>query len=222
MIIVFDLDDTLYDELTYVRSGFQAVAEYLWAQYRLPVETSFLEMAGKLSGGRGRIFDDVLRESGLFSKSLVRKCLAVYRGHSPKIHLAGDADACLDRLQLYPRYIVTDGNKMVQANKIKALGLETKVNDYYITHRYGKRHAKPSPYCFLQICKREGVPPADVLYVGDNPHKDFVGIKPLGFKTVRIMQGQHREAVRPPEYEADLQIASLDQLTPEFLETLNG
>ena len=34
MIIVFDLDDTLYEEITYVRSGFKAVASYLSQTYK--------------------------------------------------------------------------------------------------------------------------------------------------------------------------------------------
>ena len=35
MIIVFDLDDTLYEETTYVKGGFTAVANYLFQTYHL-------------------------------------------------------------------------------------------------------------------------------------------------------------------------------------------
>lgn len=127
MVIVFDLDDTLYEELTYVQSGFRAVAGYLEDTYHIPAETSFLSMMNRLPGGRGRIFDGLLAEFGIYSKEKVTKCLAVYRRHLPEIHLAPEADACLDRLRNYPLYIVTDGNKLVQENKIKALGLDQRV-----------------------------------------------------------------------------------------------
>ena len=35
MILVFDLDDTLYDEITFVYSGFSAVSKYLSLQFNL-------------------------------------------------------------------------------------------------------------------------------------------------------------------------------------------
>jgi putative hydrolase of the HAD superfamily len=57
------------------------------------------------------------------------------------------------------------------------------------------------------------VHPDEVIYIGDNPHKDFVGIKPLGFRTVRIMRGNHRHVEMPPEYEADHRISSLVELS---------
>ena len=144
----------------------------------------------------------------------------VYRGHSPNIQLNAEADDCLKRFGQVPKYIVTDGNKQVQESKIKALGLHQRVNFYYITHRYGIKSAKPSPYCFLKICQREQVPPENVLYIGDNPHKDFVGIKPLGFKTIRVMQGQYKDLVKPQEYEADYQIKSLAELDDKLLTTI--
>lgn len=222
MIVVFDLDDTLYDELTYVQSGFRAVAGYLRDAYGISADKALDWMMGRLAGGRGTIFDDLLREAGIYSQRRVRKCLAVYRSHPPQIQLDPAADACLTRLARlgYPLYIVTDGHKGVQDRKLCALGLRSRVSHCYITHRYGKRHAKPSSYCFQKICVREGASPDQVVYVADNPHKDFVGIKPLGFKTVRLMRGQHREVEKPPAYEADLRIASLDELTPAFLSSL--
>ena len=30
-----------------------------------------------------------------------------------------------------------------------------------------------------------------MLYVADHPRKGFVGIKPLGFRTLRVLTGQH-------------------------------
>jgi putative hydrolase of the HAD superfamily len=220
LVLVFDLDDTLYDEMTFVKSGFRAVAGYLGETGRIPATKALEFMEDRLKQGREGVFDDLLREYGIFSKRLVRKCLAVYRSHKPEITLAPDAGRCLARFVHYPKYIVTDGNKLVQANKIRALGLEDKVVYAYITHRYGLKHAKPSPYCFLKICEREGVPPSRVVYFGDNPHKDFAGIKPLGFKTVRVLKGPYRLVEKEKEYEAGRKVCSLDEVDEEFLRNL--
>lgn len=220
MVLVFDLDDTLYDETTFVSSGFQAVARYLLEKYRLPREAALALMMKQVSLGRGRVFDDLLIRYGIYSKKLVKKCLSLYRLHQPAITLYPEADACLKRFSDYPKYIVTDGNKLVQGNKIKALGLEQRVKFCYITHRYGIKNAKPSPYCFQKICEREKVRPQEVIYVGDNPGKDFVGIKPLGYQTIRVRQGQYKEVSKPPEFEADFRIKSLAELDEVLLERI--
>jgi putative hydrolase of the HAD superfamily len=220
MILVFDLDDTLYNELTFVRSGFEAVSRFLETKSAIPAEAGFDFLWRALSKGRGRLFDQLLHEYGLFSQKLVAAGIAVYRRHVPEIKLDPDAKACLERFATVPKYLVTDGNKVVQRNKIKALGLESQFKHCLVTHCYGVKHAKPSPYCFLKICERERVRPAQVIYIGDNPHKDFVGIKPLGFRTVRVMKGLHKAVEKPPEFEAEFRIASLEELTEELVNEL--
>jgi len=219
-VVVFDLDDTLYDELTFVRSGFRAVARDLAPLLGASEQELFDRMWNVLMrDGRGAVFDAVVAAyCGRPVKRLVRRALSVYRRHEPDIALSEDAEDVLERLRREgtPVYVVTDGNKLVQARKIKALGLEGRVNGVYVTHRYGIRRAKPSPYCFLKIRDRERAASRDIVYVGDNPNKDFVGIKPLGFRTVRIRRGPWRDAAPPAECEAEAVIEDLRELFDVF------
>src|SRR3954466_8647160 len=168
MILVFDLDDTLYNELTYVQSGFKAVASYLNKQFSINKKKVADELMAELENGRGSIFDNVLKKNSLFSKKLVKQCITVYRLHEPAIQLSTSGKKCLVRFKNYPLYIVTDGNKVVQHNKIKALKVDKLVKHYYITHRYGVHNAKPSIHCFMKICEREHVNPDQVVYIADN------------------------------------------------------
>ncbi|MEF2243929.1 HAD family hydrolase [Paenibacillus sp. IITD108] len=212
-VIVFDMDDTLYDELTYVKSGFRATAAYLNERYGIPQEDAFTHMNNTLQfEGRGAVFNKVLQAYGLENRSRVIDCIKQYRHHKPQIELYPDAVAVLTQLSSYPVYIVTDGHKEAQHRKLEALGLYSRVKKCYITHRYGKHHAKPSPYCFQQIAKRENMAAAEIVYIGDNVNKDFVGIKPLGFRTVQIMRGSYVHAVRPESYQADSKINSLIEI----------
>mgnify|MGYP002621820845 CR=1 FL=1 len=225
--VAFDLDDTLYDEMTYVESGFRAVALFLQREKGIPADEMFEKMMRELAvRGRGRVFDEALAAYGMRTAALVRRCVGVYRSHKPGIRLYGDAVRCLDRLARagIPVYIVTDGNKHVQRAKLEALGLygDPRVKKCYITRRYGIRHEKPSPYCFLHICRLEKAAPEEVAYVGDNPHKDFVGIKPLGFRTVRILRGGHAGIRKPERYEAELEIRSLDEFDISMFSNGNG
>jgi putative hydrolase of the HAD superfamily len=221
MILIFDLDDVLYEEKSFVRSGFAAVSFYLASRFGLSSRKLFAALGKVLEQeGRGRVFDRVLHQHGLYSSNLVRKCLSVYRSHTPHISLYPDARSCLERFWAWPMYVVTDGNQRVQRRKIQGLGLEDYVRKALPTHAYGLSCAKPSPYCFLKILTWEKAMPDQAVYVGDNPCKDFVGIKPLGFKTLRLVRGPYRELHMPERFEADHRIDSLDEITPSLLNNL--
>lgn len=215
MVLVFDLDDTLYAELSFVDSGFRAVAAWGESTCGLGAEESYATLTKLLAEqGRGQIFDEWLKGRGP-----VRTAVNVYRHHVPQISLWPAARAVLRRLNRFPRYIVTDGHKIVQANKIAALGLENQFSGIYLTNRYGRARAKPSPYCFELIQRRENCDWSDMMHIADNPAKDFVGLNPLGVRTVRVLTGQHRSAVARRGYDAAHRIRSLASL-PQLLERL--
>lgn len=221
--VVFDLDDTLYPELTYVISGFRTVASALAAVYGVNAREAETEMVAALTrGGRGSVFDVVLARHGLLNAKRVRQCVALYRRHEPRITLFPDAVECLRRFTHLPCYVVTDGHKAVQARKVAALGVERMVKKVYITHQFGRTRAKPSPYCFARICEREGVSPENVLFVGDDPTKDFVGIRELGFRTVRIRRGRLSGMTLDSAHEAEYAVESLSQLDSELLRRLGS
>ena len=221
MILVFDLDDTLYDEITFVKSGFCSVADYLNATFGIPQSESFDLMVAVLeTKGRGKIFDITLDQFQLKNKKNILKCLHVYRTHDPNIKLFKTAEKCFERFSSHTKYLVTDGNKVVQDKKVRALNLYGKFSKVLITHRYGLKHAKPSPYCFLKIAKLERSIHSDIVYIGDNPTKDFIGIKPLGFKTVRVLTGNYKDLRLSEAHEADISIPSLDHLTHSLIGSL--
>ena len=221
-VLVFDLDDTLYPELSYVHSGFRAVAAFLSPLLNVPAETLAAGMVAEEAVlGRGQVFDNVLHQHGRWSKALVAACLRAYRQHRPTLALFPDAERCLARFAEWPLYLVTDGHKEVQARKVAALPLAGRVRHAYLTNRYGRHRAKPDPHVFQLICHREGVTPGQVIYVGDNLRKDFVGIKPLGFRTVRILRGNYAHLEADAAHEAHSRINSLDELTEGMLTGLS-
>jgi putative hydrolase of the HAD superfamily len=217
MVIVFDLDDTLYEEMAFVKSGFAVVAAYLSLILHLDSEEIFRELMIQLNKQREKVFDRFFEKRGIKNQQLVNRCLSLYRGHEPDIHLYPAARACLENLQNYPLYIVTDGNKLVQKKKFLTLGLDRWVRRCFCTYAYGLHHSKPSPYCFEKICQIEQVVPSQVVYIADNPKKDFVGIKPLGFHTIRVLTGPYRKLVVDQAYEADILIHSLAEVNSSLL-----
>jgi putative hydrolase of the HAD superfamily len=213
--IIFDLDDTLYNEIDFVQSGFRAVSDSFALSHNLDAELLYLKMVEELNEhGRGSVFNNSLEHFGIHTKNAVKKAISIYRLHTPNITLPKESLEILEYFkgQNIPLYLVTDGNKVVQANKIEALGLQKFINKSFITHRYGKIHAKPSSYCFLKIAKLEDAAFSDVVYIADNINKDFVNIKKLGFQTVRIRQGMFEHVQKPQEFHAHLEIDDLLEL----------
>ena len=215
MIIIFDLDDTLYPELSYVHSGFRVVAEAVTARLGGDPEWAMSLMLDSLAQNRrGRQFDDLAAAFGVSGKSIVQWMVKIYRHHIPDINLPALSDEVLRACGGASLYLVTDGHKVVQSQKISTLGLWDRFRHCYLTNRYGTRYQKPSPYVFELILKREGAKARDAVYIGDNPLKDFCGIRPLGFRTMRVCQGKYCEVSVPAERDAEVSINNLDELLP--------
>lgn len=212
-VVIFDLDDTLYDEYSFVQSGFKAVGKALESQFGWPFETTQNRLEDILQEhGRGAVFDIFMREQELVAKAHVVRCLRTYRIHKPEIKLYPSALDVLKRLN-GDAFLVTDGNKLVQKNKVDALDLWSMLRGVYITHRFGIRYAKPSTYCFEKIRTLMQCDWEDLCYVADNPQKDFVNLNRLGVKTIRVLTGGYSGVVATPEYDARISIGCLSQLS---------
>src|SRR5579864_1673319 len=184
MLIVFDLDDTLYLESDFVKSGFRAVEEYL----RADGPAGFHDIAWDLfqSGVRRTIVDQALARMGRSpTPALLRTLVEVYRSHAGEIRLAQDSERCLGSIQgIADLGLITDGPSVAQWNKVRLLGLANIIKDILVTEDLGAGAGKPSPLAFKKLQgNREGTA---CVYIGDNPCKDFQGPKELGWRTIRI------------------------------------
>ncbi len=179
--IVFDLDDTLYDEKEYVKSGYKAVAEML-PQIEDAESKLFKAFEQKKSA-----IDEILVSEGVYSDELKQKCLEVYRYHQPNIHLYdGIADMLMQlRKQSFLLGIVTDGRPEGQKAKIKALDLERYVDHIIVTDELGGvEYRKPNEKAFILMKEQFGIEYNEMCYVGDNIKKDFIAPEKLGMKSI--------------------------------------
>jgi putative hydrolase of the HAD superfamily len=220
-VIVFDLDDTLYPEADYVRSGFQAVDDAL----RPRGIQGFEPLANGLfqEGLRGKIFDAALAKLGAAgSPELVAELVQIYRAHLPRLQLFPDARRALDLLRQSSKVaLLTDGYAAVQRNKVRGLGLESAFAACIYTDDLGRECWKPSEVPFLEIATMLEMTDAmdRLVYVADNPMKDFIAPNRLGWSTVRIKRpGGEYAAMEPREasHAAGCEIQSLDELAALF------
>lgn len=178
--IIFDLDDTLYSEKQYVRSGYKAISEYL------NIPSAEEKLWQYFEKGKPAI-DAYLEEINMLSKK--DKCLNVYREHFPEITLYdGVVELITDiKSRGIKVGIITDGRPNGQRQKIKALGLDELIDDIIITDELGGvQFRKPNDISFRIMQCRWKLPFEQMIYIGDNLTKDFQAPKQLGMRWVHF------------------------------------
>ena len=183
-VFVFDLDDTLYPEIDYVRSGMAHVCDWLLESFGIDLRE---QLALAVAAGE-RNWLEFLAQRASLPASAVSSLLWIYRLHRPAINLAPDCALLLDHLQSagVPTLVLTDGRSITQRLKLKALGLSRL--PALISEDWGDED-KRSPTRFREVMAR--FPDKTWLYVGDNPAKDFVVPRDLGWRTVGVKTGDH-------------------------------
>jgi putative hydrolase of the HAD superfamily len=214
LAVVFDMDDTLYLERDYVRSGFEAVGR--WLQRNRAVD-GFAQIAWRLfeEGRRGDIFDRALERLPPVEVR-VEELVARYRRHRPRIEMAPDARRWLHHNGgASALALITDGPPASQSRKVTALGLrDIGFAPIILTGRWGDAFRKPDPRAFVAVERRLGLSGRQLVYVADNPAKDFVAPRRLGWSTVQIVRDGaiHASGPAAADKAADRVISTLDEL----------
>lgn len=180
-VVLFDLDDTLYSEKDYVRSGYAEIAKS-YPQ----VENMAQKLWSAFENGEKAI-DYVLQKEGIYTPETAANCLHIYRYQQPDITLNADALDLLNTLQAngVRLGLITDGRPEGQWAKIQALGIEPYFEKIIVTDELGGiQFRKPSTTAFERMQMHFQVPYDQMVYVGDNPKKDFVAPRQLGMDWV--------------------------------------
>ncbi len=223
--VVFDLDDTLYDEIDYCSSGFAAVAEFLANLPGAPTAERIFDCFWRqfTAGNRTKTFNTALEELGIdCDDKLIQELVKVYRNHVPKITLPADSRNVLRRLSgKYTLALLTDGFLPAQQLKVQALGLEKYFKCIIYTEQLGRNCWKPSPAGFEKLMQTLNAKPETISWVADNEKKDFIAPNKLGFLTVQLIRPAriHTESSEKPGAAAQYIIHKISEL-PALLEKL--
>lgn len=208
--IVFDLDDTLYPQVEYKRSGFKIVAH--WATVHLGLDyDECLEQLEKILRNKGpsyhHMFDDLISHFGL-DQGIVPEMVRIFVDHAPRIACYPEVPEMLSRLgSIFRLGILTDGPVTVQQQKIASLKLELYVD--LILYSDSLSLEKPEPALFAWFEQQFSLPGTSLVYVGDNPAKDFIGARSRKWMTIRVLTGEHADVDVFPGYEADMAQSSV-------------
>lgn len=196
--IVFDLDDTLYAQSDFKLSGFKAVSAWLAERGEGKHEALFSMMERsmhRLGPSHPHILDAVANELVL-DDACVAEMVEVFRQHRPDIQVHHGVGSLLAELKgRYRLGLLTDGLARVQRNKVSALGLESVFDRTVFSDELGT--CKPDPKLYEIFEKTFELGGCELVYVGDNPGKDFVTANQRGWLTLRVRTGEFGRLAAP-------------------------
>lgn len=220
--VIFDLDDTLYPEVEFVYSGYRAVSEKVREQLGFEISGELMTLFE--TGQRGDLFTPVLKTHlDAVEEEYVRELVAVYRQHKPTITPFPEARQVLDLLGgRYRMAIISDGYLDVQRRKFEALEINRYFDAVVFSDEWGRDFWKPHSRPYEECSRRLSLEPAAIVYVGDNPAKDFVTARRMMMGTIRVRRPGtlHYDVRLPPDFEADYETDSLDGI-PALLDSMN-
>lgn len=194
---VFDLDDTLISEKEYIKSGYKYISKILSDKYRIKENQIFEDLMDIFNQDSKNVFNRLLEKYQInYTKEEIVDLVNEYRNHYPSISFFEDVIPCIEYLKTKDIRvgIITDGFLNSQKQKLKAVNAYKYFDEIIITDELGREFWKPHPKSFEIMKEKLNVNFNEMIYVGDNPAKDFYIRKTYPIITVRIQsQGIHQE-----------------------------
>jgi FMN phosphatase YigB (HAD superfamily) len=180
--VVFDLDDTLFDQKDWILR--KLVMTWEIERDLLPERARFLGAALRIveEGNRARLFDGLCEELELGETDRIR-LIDTYRSVQPDgCRLYPDVAPCLTQLRRlgYGLGLITDNPPASQRAKLERAGLDGYFDAILLT---GERDIpKPDPRAFEEMARRLGLGGRHLVMVGDNLFRDVRGSLDAGFR----------------------------------------
>lgn len=191
-IIAFDLDDTLYKEIDFLKSAYQEISHIIG----IPEAYGYM-LTNYLDGKNA--FKEVVNHYHL--NCSIEALLHIYRNHKPNISLDNETRHMLQTLKQNSILgIISDGRLFQQMNKINALGLLDFIerDNILISEEFGYKKPSEEPYKYFM----DKYPNSTYTYIGDNTEKDFIAPNELGWKTICLIdngQNIHKQNFSLPK-----------------------
>lgn len=209
--IVFDLDDTLYKEIDFVKSAYNYINNYIRSRYDIDLSLHIHECIDD-----GINFFDLIKSRLNQNQSFpIEKYLELYRFHYPEINLSNDTVEFLNKIsnKNIDFSIITDGRSISQNNKIKALGLNHLAKNIIISEETGFEKPHLNNFKLLDLI----YPKKKLIYIADNTSKDFLAPNSLYWDTICLINnGQNIH-----QQDFNLNIDYLPKIKVNYLTEIN-
>ncbi len=186
--VILDMDNTLFDLVGAKYAACRAIAGEAGCGTAQQLFSYFLRNGHGFEDPSN--IRDFLLDSGVSDADLALRCIRIY--HEVKL-------ACIEpypevretlaslRERGLPLALVTDALRADAAARLGKTGLAG-FFDHIVTHE-ATWQKKPSPLPFQYALGLLGIPPAEVIAVGDSPRRDIAPCRQLGMVTLYARYG---------------------------------
>lgn len=221
--LIFDVDDTLYDQIQPFERALERHIEVAREQIE-PLYLSFRRYADEVFEATA-IGKMSLKDSHIYRMKHALEDFGYQVSDATALAIQIDYDYFQGQIELSPVFpeifswcqaqgiamgIITNGPYRHQLRKIRTMGL---VNWFELEHVLISGQVgitKPDPAIFQLMEERLGMPGEDICYLGDSFENDVVGAKVANWKAIWF---NHRKRVEPiAPYQADKVVTDWDEL----------
>jgi len=212
--IAFDIDGTLYPNFQMFLLSMSSFIRNPRLAWHFSRNRKAIRKMGEISDFRRVQAEMIAREMGKDPEVIYRRvenCL--YRNWEKAFrHLRPYRDARRVIAGLKDRgYRLGVLSDFPPQNKLKYMGLEGLWDVCFSSEEV--HYLKPRPEPFLELARRMGLPPEEILYVGNSFHYDILGASGAGMKTAWLS----RKPLEPP---ADIRFRSYRELETKLRDFL--
>jgi len=181
IVFVFDLDDTIYKEIDFLKSAYMEISQFISKQTRFEVKEIYDKML-EAYYNKANPFKTILEYTQPKDVS-VSMLLSIYRTHEPNITLKQSHRNILMYLKqtVYKMGLITDGRSLQQRNKLKALGLADFFDEIIISEEFGTEKPNVKNFNFFLDKFGENY---KYIYIADNTSKDFIAPNVLHWTSI--------------------------------------
>jgi len=155
------------------------------------------------------VFTNILQKYGLNNPFLAESCCKLLRILSRERFQLFDDSLPVLREMKKSRYllaIVSDAQKVFCTHESEMLGLTPFFSHTVMSTQFGFR--KPDPRLFSIACALLATPPANAVYIGNDPETDVKGAQGIGMKAILL---DREKRLRNPESKPDFYATDLWQ-----------
>ena len=199
--VIFDLDNTLYDEIEYLTRAYSFIGEKISELYKdLSAQDILIFLVNEFkSGGRKNLYQKLITKFSCdnYSLSMFFNDLRNVPIPNDSIQIKDELNSFIsENIDKYKFFIATNGNLIQQKNKFRSVNIPYKdrFNAVYCDS-FGIEKRKPSPFFINYISKEFDIGLHEMIFVGDsevdyyaavNGKIDFLNIEEFNKKMVKI------------------------------------
>ena len=185
--LCIDLDDTLYNEVDYVLSGYKAIMMHLKKNKKIKIAK--LPNKKEILANKKKHIQIFLNKNKV-NYSSVKFLINILREHKPSIKIPKKniTKLALLKKNFKNLILITNGRSTTQRNKINSLNIKKYFNKILISDEIGIK--KPNKKIYTKIFQE--YPNAKRVFIGDNLKIDLLTPIALNDKTIIIKNINNR------------------------------